>query len=132
MLHRAHKWLQELKYGASVVWPADIRDEIISCALTLCVAESDICWRVSERISATDATPSDGGAAYTLVSDEFALALYRAAEGKGFATTLRQDLVEMPQLESDPLPRDFFVRGVVSPSAARFSAEPTRQHPGAR
>ena len=43
----------------------------------------------------------DGGAAYTLVSDDLALGVYRAAESKGFATTLRQDIFEVPQVFSD-------------------------------
>ena len=95
--------------GATVEWPADIRDEIIACALALCLAESNIRWRVSERISATDVPCHDGGAAYTLVSDDLALGLYRAAESKGFVTTLRQDIFEVPQVFSHPLLRDFFV-----------------------
>ena len=44
MLHRPHKWMKELRYGATAEWPADIRDEIIACALACCVAESNIRW----------------------------------------------------------------------------------------
>ena len=91
--------MKELQYGATAEKPEDIRDKIIACALALCVAESIIRWRVSERISATDATCHDGGAAYTLVIDDFVLGLYRAAESKGFATTLRQDIFEVPGLQ---------------------------------
>ena len=37
------------------------------------------------------------------------LGVYRAAESKGFATTLRQDIFEVPHVFSDPLLRGFFV-----------------------
>ena len=108
MLHRAHKFVKELTYGEVVEWPADIRDEVIACALCLCVSEANIRWRVSERISCTDATPSNGGATFTIVSEELSHALYRASESKGLATTLRQDLIELPDPECDPLLKDFF------------------------
>ena len=107
-MHRVHKFIMGLAYGDLVPWPADIADELVMCSVCLIVAEAHIRWRVSERITLTDATQKRGGAVYARTSVSLANALYRASEAKGFATSLRQEHFTVPEIAADPQLADLF------------------------
>jgi len=107
-IHRSHKWCRQQLHGKRVRWPPDIRAEITMCALSLLICESHIRWPVSTRIAAVDATPSRGGACFTTVSRPLAEALYAASEQKGAATSLRPELLPVPELEENPEVAQFF------------------------
>ncbi len=78
-----------------------MRDELITCAQVLLICDAHVRWPVGTRVSATDVTPMRGGSAFTIVSEPLARAMYGAAEFKGAATTLRDYLLETPELESN-------------------------------
>lgn len=81
-LHRIFKWMYELVEHIAYIWPADIRDEVIYCALLLPVSYTNIRSKSSPRTSCTDATPISGGSAETFVAQELALELFRSTEVK--------------------------------------------------
>ena len=66
--HRAFKWLHTLHYGRLTPWPADIRGEIFTLALSMYICHGNMRWPISTRISTTDATCLAGGATSTTVS----------------------------------------------------------------
>ena len=106
--HRAFKWLHTLHYGKLTPWPADIRGEIFTLALSMYICHGNMRWPVSTRISTTDATCLAGGATSTTVSRQLSQALWSAAEVKGSATFLRRDVLQDEELEADPDTATFF------------------------
>ena len=77
---------------------------------TRVTTHTNIRSQVSGIITATDATPTSGGAAQTCVTQELAQALYRSAELKGFHTYLPSYKLSLDALsvkhgvfEEDPL-----------------------------
>ena len=107
-VHRAYKWASSLKYGRTVKWAADVKDEVLGCALLLFIADSHIRWPVSTRVAAVDATPSRGGSCFVTVSTTLAEGLYAATEHRGAATTLRPELLATPDLPVSPDVVDFY------------------------
>ena len=107
-LHRSYRWAKTLTYGTIVDWAPDIRSELFVVSLLVLIAQAHIRWPVSTQITATDATPSRGGAVSSTVSRELAHALYMTAELRGSTTTLRRDI--LPSLDSidDPGVETFF------------------------
>ena len=80
--------------GSQNPWAADAHAEIILAAVSLFIADSNIRWTVSCRITATDATPSRGGAVSALVYPTLAKALWASGEQRGRATTLRKEMID--------------------------------------
>jgi len=68
--------------------PADIRDELFMSAVMLPFAYTNIKAGVSNDISATDSTPSTGGACRAEVPSALAHALFRCTEERGEAVRL--------------------------------------------
>ena len=93
--------------------PADIRDEILHIGLLLPVCHSNMKTQLSSRVSATDATTTAGGSAYTYASTEFVSALYRSVEVKGCHTYLPGHMSaaaadeKFPHLAEDPVVSSF-------------------------
>ncbi len=71
------------KPGLPVRLPADIRDELLLAVICLPRAETNVRWPISGSISATDATPSSGGAVHCQVAPIVAEAVFRTCEYKG-------------------------------------------------
>lgn len=87
-LHRTYKWMSTLDDHKAYKWPPDVRDEILFCALCLPLSFTNLRSQVSSRISATDATPTSGGACETVISQELALRLFNSSIQKGYHTFL--------------------------------------------
>ena len=60
VFHRVFRWLAGLTEHQAVRWPADIREELLVAALLLPLAEANIRWGISSRLTTTDATPIRG------------------------------------------------------------------------
>ena len=75
-VHRAYKWANRLPVGKLVPWSPDIRGEILTVSIMLYVCHANIRWPISTRLSATDATPSAGGATSCVISQALARALW--------------------------------------------------------
>ena len=58
---KLHRWMANLKPGRFEVWDRDVHEELLIATLFLPLAEADIRWPISRRISRTDATPVRGG-----------------------------------------------------------------------
>ena len=116
VFHRAFKWTASLEPRACAPLPHDVRDELASAALPLGLCQPHLDWPVSPLTSATDATPSRGGAVVTNVSHTLARRLYRVTEQKGCEVRLdwhdklfEPDLPLLPALpEVDELVRCLF------------------------
>eukprot|EP00972_Heterocapsa_arctica_P078774 11615938-Heterocapsa_arctica.AAC.1 len=54
---RSYRFIQDLPERRAVRLPADTADELLSAALHLSVASSDMRAPVSSRVSCSDATP---------------------------------------------------------------------------
>ncbi len=63
--------------------PPDVKDELVIALLLLPLAETNIRWEISQRISATDTTPSFGGTIHCVVGPEISRALFRTCEHRG-------------------------------------------------
>ena len=79
-LHRVYAWMETLSDCDCVPIPSDIKIELALAILLLAVSEGNIRWPISSLLSATDATPTSGGAVAGVVSSELAHVLYGAAE----------------------------------------------------
>ena len=98
--HHVFSWVDTIPEGGVRRIPPAVQDELIAACLLLPLAGANIRWPVSVRLSATDATPTAGGGAYTTTSTEIAHTLFRFAEHKGehsrldWATTSTTGCVE--------------------------------------
>jgi len=81
--HRVYKWMSTLEEDAPVPWPPDIREEMLSAALLLPSAETQLRWPLSARLTTTDATPTHGGATETWIAGKLMKELYVNAEQRG-------------------------------------------------
>ena len=83
--HRVYAWMSSCPEKGMMSWKgaADVRDELFIASLLLSVMHSNMRWPVSTEVSATDATPSAGGAVRATVTPELAQALYKSTEYKG-------------------------------------------------
>ena len=88
VLARVFSWISETPLGCVAQLPADVVQEIVIASILLPAAEAQLRWPVAKRVSATDATPSSGGAVHCRVSDRLAKTLYRASEQRGCYTRL--------------------------------------------
>jgi hypothetical protein len=77
------EWVDPIPRSASTGIPAHIGDELIAALLLLPLASSNIRWDISNRISATDATPTRCGGVDTYVPGGLSASLYRLAEHRG-------------------------------------------------
>ena len=102
LLHRSYRWSSSLAYGQATPWAPDVRAELLLAAVSLFVADSNIRWAVSPRVTATDATPTRGGSVSALVQPSLAQALWTSAEQRGRATTLRREIVDPDSLVEAP------------------------------
>ena len=83
MFHRIYKFIESLPDVGGRTWPADIKEELAYSTLLMAVAHSNIRWPVCPIITATDATPSAGGAVSCEVSNLLAKDLFRCSEYRG-------------------------------------------------
>ena len=88
--------IESLPDGCSRKIPQYVQDELITAALLLPMACSNVRLPVSVRVSATDASLGGGGRASTLTSKTFATALYRYGETKGEYTRLDWSCSPLP------------------------------------
>ena len=82
-LHRIFTWMSSLVDNQNVKIPSDIADEILFAILLLGVCHGNITWPISNLFSATDATPTTGGAIIAPISTALAHSLYAMAEYRG-------------------------------------------------
>ena len=61
----SYVWARNLSYASRVKLPAAVRDELIAVLLLLPFCHSNCRWKFSERISATDATPTRGASVFS-------------------------------------------------------------------
>ena len=88
LLGRAFRVVQEAPSDTAVKIPADVCDELLSCALSLAVASTDIRAPVWTRVTCSDAIPTALGTVESTVSRELAESLFDHAERKGAYTRL--------------------------------------------
>ena len=81
--HRSFKWLHSLTPRAPTKWPPDVKEELLAAALMLPLAHPRLRWELSTRVSATDATPTRGGAVACHVSPKLVKEIYRHTEHRG-------------------------------------------------
>ena len=81
-------------------------------SVVLSVCHANIRWPVSTRLSATDATPSAGGATSSVISQPLARALWAATHEKGVGTSLRPDLFNDLEVPVDRDIQDVFTSAV--------------------
>ena len=88
LLGRAFCFAQEAPSDTAIKIWADVCDELLSCALSLAVAGTDIRAPVCTRVICSDATPTALGTVESTVSRELAESLFDHAEQKGTYTRL--------------------------------------------
>ena len=88
LLGRAFRFVQKAPSGTAIKIPADVCDELLSCALSLAVASTDIRAPVRTRVTCSNATPTALGTVESTVSRELAESLFDHAEQKGAYTRL--------------------------------------------
>ena len=93
---RVYSWCRSLADDSPACLPADIRSELLAASWLLPLAETCIRWPVSSRVSATDATPSAGGAVYSHVGPDLVEALWRSTEQRGAYVRLDTRAVRGP------------------------------------
>ena len=82
LLGRAFRFAQEAPSDTAVKIPADVCDELFSCALSLAVASTDIRAPVRTRVICSDATPTALGTVESTVSHELSESPRRAEGGR--------------------------------------------------
>ena len=83
LLHRSFSYVSQLESNQWRRLPADIADELRSVALHLPVARWNMRRTISSVLTATDATPSSGGATEVRIPDKLAKELFRRSEYRG-------------------------------------------------
>ena len=91
---KAFLFVHRCKENDFVVVPDKVREEFLCAVALLSVAHSCIRWPVSRRLSATDATPTTGGATETMTTKRIAETLYRASVHRG--EHIRLDWIDTP------------------------------------
>ena len=94
-----YSWMEDLEVREIVPWKIRPMEELAAAALLLPLAVGWIRWTVDDRVRATDATITMGGATSAYVAPALATNLYRFNEARGCATRLRIPLGEL----ADPL-----------------------------
>ena len=97
-LRRVCKFLSDHKSEKLLMLLHDIKQELSYAALLLPLAKTNLRAQIDTWISATDATPSAGGAVSCTVSRRIAEALYRTVYHRGGHRRLdRHDLGTLPE-----------------------------------
>ena len=107
IFHHTYMHTDSLPDGCSRKIPQYVQDELITAALLLPVACSNVRLPVSVKVPATDASLGGGGRASTLTSKTFATALYRYGETKGEYTRLDWSCSPLPpesSMQKAPVP----------------------------
>ena len=100
-LHSVFKWASRIPEQGEVPVPGKIRDEILSVALMMPMAQSNARWQVETRVVATDATPEDAGSAETEVPPAVARALYWRTRRRGERLRLEAEVLREAGLPAD-------------------------------
>ena len=83
LLQETYIWLEKLEENQSKPLPAVVKEELLTSALCLPLAQTDIRRPVCRRIGASDASLAAGGRAATITTSTISHALYRYAEHRG-------------------------------------------------
>lgn len=83
LLQETFNWIEKLTDNESRPLPLSVREELLSCALCLPLAHTNVRWEISDRIGASDASLGAGGRAATLTCSHVSQALFRFSEHKG-------------------------------------------------
>ena len=83
LLQETYIWLEKLEENQSKPLPAVVKEELLTSALCLPLAHTDIRRPVCRRIGASDASLAAGGRAATITTSTISHALYRYAEHRG-------------------------------------------------
>ena len=84
LFHHVYAFIDQMPdKGLRKLPPYDVKDEILSAALVLPLAEASARWPVSIQISASDASSESGGRASTITSKAMAKTLFRFSEKNG-------------------------------------------------
>ena len=88
VFQHVYHFIERMQEGVNMKIPQHVVDELITAALILPLASSNIRWPVSTQISATDASSNGGGRCATLTTKALSKTLYRFGEKKGEYTRL--------------------------------------------
>lgn len=83
LLQETFVWIETLDEKESKPLPIAVKEELLTAALCLPLAHSNIRWEVSSRIGCSDASLKGGGRGATLTTPSIAQSLYRLAEHRG-------------------------------------------------
>jgi len=81
--NEVYRWSSGWKAGTFKRLPPPVVDELLAAVLLLPLSTSNIRRPLATYITATDATPSTGGAAIAASTENVVKQLYRLAEQKG-------------------------------------------------
>lgn len=100
LLHRSFSYVSQLESNQWRRLPADIADELRSVALHLPVARWNMRRTINSVLTATDATPSSGGATEVRIPDKLAKELFRRSEYRGAPVRLDGTVLPGSKLDS--------------------------------
>jgi hypothetical protein len=96
LFHHVYAFIDQMPDKGLRKLPPYVKDEILSAALVLPLAEASARWPVSIQISASDASSERGGRASTITSKAMAKTLFRFSEKNGEYTRLDWDMHGIP------------------------------------
>jgi hypothetical protein len=88
ILSDTYLFMNSISYQGVYCIPDAIRSELVMLALCLPLCEADVRWPISEKVSATDATPTFMGACEAAAPSKVTHDMYRVSEHRGTYTRL--------------------------------------------
>jgi len=123
VFHNIYSWMNELKaptgdesLAEPFSWqklPKAVREDLLAALLVVPFAASNVRWRVSNKLSATDATPTMCGGSFTQIPTKLTRALYRFAEHRGEHARLDWSGLEVALLPTKMLEPQEWVHSIV-------------------
>ena len=105
--HHVHKFIASLPEDHVVRLPGFVLDELRSLGLHLPFCFTDLRRSLAEKILATDATPSSGGAAVASASSDLVEELWRLSEHRGEAIRLDRGTAFLADIDEPKAPSVF-------------------------